>query len=298
MAYYDLNVQCFAKRKAEIIFDASNDPELLYVSHVRPVTNSHPRILHSHSHHVELLLICSGTSEFFIHGQKYPVKPGDLIIYNPGIVHDDLTGPDCDIGYYCVAVGGLRMPGLPENALIEESAGFLFEAGEHFETLHTLCELMFQSLSVGAPGAETFCRNVLHAFLVRALTVTRGIPETAEAIDDDDNILGNRIKEYIDEHYSEPLTLQSIGDALNASPYYISHVFKRVSGYSPIQYLLRRRLGEAQTLLISTSIPISEIAGMVGFDTQNYFNAQFTKNVGIPPKKYRENYVVRSGEKK
>ena len=35
-----------------------------------------------------------------------------------------------------------------------------------------------------------------------------------------------------------------------------------------------------------------EIAGMVGFDTQNYFNAQFTRHVGVPPKQYRENYVI------
>ena len=91
------------------------------------------------------------------------------------------------------------------------------------------------------------------------------------------------------------MTLQTIGDALNASPYYLSHVFKNMSGYSPIQYLLRRRLGEAQTLLISTDLTISDIAGLVGFETQSYFNSQFTKHVGIPPKKYRENYVIQTG---
>ena len=79
----------------------------------------------------------------------------------------------------------------------------------------------------------------------------------------------------------EPTTLEQMGKALNMSPYYLSHVFKEMSGYSPGQYLLRRRVGEAQTLLITTDYPITKIAEMVGYETQSYFNLQFTKNVGM-----------------
>ena len=106
------------------------------------------------------------------------------------------------------------------------------------------------------------------------------------------------IKEYIDEHYTEPMTLQSIANYLNFSPYYLSHVFKEMSGYSPIQYLIRRRIGEAQTLLITTDLPIIRIGEMVGYETQNYFNLQFTKCVGMPPKRFRQNFVVQDIEPK
>ena len=70
-----------------------------------------------------------------------------------------------------------------------------------------------------------------------------------------------------------------------------------MSGYSPVQYLLRRRIGEAQTLLITTDLPITRIAEMVGYDTQSYFNLQFTKNVGMPPNKFRQNYIVAEKDK-
>ncbi len=86
-----------------------------------------------------------------------------------------------------------------------------------------------------------------------------------------------------------------MGEALHISPYYLSHVFKQMSGYSPVQYLLRRRIGEAQTLLITTDLSITRIAEMVGYDTQSYFNLQFTKNVGMPPNKFRQNYIVSTG---
>ena len=52
---------------------------------------------------------------------------------------------------------------------------------------------------------------------------------------------------------------------------------------------------EAQNLLISTDFPMAKIAEQVGFETQNYFNLQFSKHVGMPPKKYRESFV---GKKK
>jgi len=109
---------------------------------------------------------------------------------------------------------------------------------------------------------------------------------------DESHILGLRIQEYIDQHYNEPLTLQSIGEALHISPYYLCHVFKETIGYSPVQYLLRRRIGEAQTLLLQTDLPISQISEMVGYETQSYFNLQFTKHIGVSPKKYRQNSLA------
>ncbi|MBR3866475.1 MAG: helix-turn-helix transcriptional regulator, partial [Butyricicoccus sp.] len=59
---------------------------------------------------------------------------------------------------------------------------------------------------------------------------------------------------------------------------------------------LRRRIGEAQTLLITTDYSITRISEMVGYDTQSYFNLQFTKHVGMPPNKYRKNYIVGSSK--
>ena len=55
-----------------------------------------------------------------------------------------------------------------------------------------------------------------------------------------------------------------------------------------MQYLTRRRIGEAQNLLLETDMPISHIAELVGYDTQNYFNLQFSKHVGMPPRKFRQ----------
>ena len=290
-----LNVQCFVEKKVKSIFEGENQPKLLYVSEIRPDASAHPRVMHAHEDSVELILICSGSSEYLIHDKKVIIKPGDLLVYNAGVVHDEVSGPDMEVGSYCIAVGGLHMPGLRENALIPDDAGYVFPTGKYFADLRCLFEMMFRTLSAGEPNAELFCSSLMHALLVSVLTVTAGPHAESEKPLEEPHILGRRIKEYIDKHYMEPITLQSMGEALHISPYYLSHVFKQMSGYSPVQYLLRRRIGEAQTLLITTDLSITRIAEMVGYDTQSYFNLQFTKNVGMPPNKFRQNYIVSTG---
>lgn len=293
---HSLNVQCFVKKDFQSIFVGENDPRLLYVSEIRPDASAHPRVMHAHEDFVEIILICSGSSEYLIHDKKHYIQPGDLLVYNAGVVHDEISGPDMEIGSYCVAIGGLHMPGLKPNMLLPDNAGYVFSSGKSFDDLRILFEMMFRNLSLGEPRAEAFCNSLMHALLVKVLTVTDGGEAIAEKPVEEPHILGRRIKEYIDRHYMEPITLQSMGEALHISPYYLSHVFKEMSGYSPVQYLLRRRIGEAQTLLITTDLSITRIAEMVGYDTQSYFNLQFTKNVGMPPNKYRQNYIVAQKE--
>ncbi|HJC13912.1 AraC family transcriptional regulator [Agathobaculum sp.] len=291
-----LNVQCFVKKDFQSVFVGENDPKLLYVSEIRPDASTHPRVMHAHEDFVEIILICSGSSEYLIHDKKYFIRPGDLLVYNAGVVHDEISGPDIEIGSYCVAIGGLHMPGLKPNMLIPADEGYVFPTRRSFGDLRILFEMMFRNLASGEPRAEAFCSSLMHALLVKVLAVTEGADAADEKPVEEPPILGRRIKEYIDRHYMEPITLQSMGEALHISPYYLSHVFKQMSGYSPVQYLLRRRIGEAQTLLITTDLPITRIAEMVGYDTQSYFNLQFTKNVGMPPNKFRQNYIVSQNE--
>ncbi len=288
-------IQCFVKKEYEPPFGLTRPPRLFSVSRTDAEASAHPRVMHAHADAVELILICSGSSEYLIHDKKVVIKAGDLLVYNAGVVHDEVSGPDMEVGSYCVGVGGLHMPGLRENALISDEKGYVFPTGRYFEDMKELFVMMFRNLAAGEPHAELFCTSLLHALLVSVITVTEGVGETRENPADEPHILGSRIKDYIDRHYMEPITLQSMGEALRISPYYLSHVFKQMSGYSPVQYLLRRRIGEAQTLLITTDLSITRIAEMVGYDTQSYFNLQFTKNVGMPPNKFRQNYIVSTG---
>ena len=103
-------------------------------------------------------------------------------------------------------------------------------------------------------------------------------------------MLTARIKQYIDTRYDETLTLETISEALHVNMYYMAHVFKDTTGYSLMQYITRRRLGEAQRLLITTDYSITQIGNMVGYGNPSHFNTVFTKYIGVAPGKFRHSY--------
>ena len=287
-----LQVQCFVKHDAENIFTGDNVPRLLYVSRQRLDASRHPRIMHAHQEYTEVVLITEGSSNYLIDDRQYAVRKGDLLVYNPGIVHDEVAGEGVEVETWCVAIGGLRMPGLPKNALLPADRGCVFRADVLFEEMNSLCNIMFQLLSGQYAGAATYCHGLMLSFLSMALAVSEHQDQSLIESEEEDSVLGNRVKRYIDAHFREPLTLQMIADALNVSTYYMAHVFKDMSGYAPMTYLQKRRVGEAQTLLIHTDQSISDIAYSLGYDAQSHFNQQFSKHVGMPPGEFRKHYVV------
>ena len=286
--------QCYVKREVRSLFTPETAPRLVYVTRTLPQDQRHPRILHAHQDLAEILLICGGRGRYLIGETFYEVRAGDLLLYNSGVVHDEFSSEEDAVSSYCVALAGLRLPGLRENALVADDAPALLRAGEEAEDLRLLMDMMYRYLLEDRPGCEALCRHLALALLGRILRITGDAPRRDRA-ETEPKALGRQVQAFIDRHFSEPLTLQDMGKALHVSPYYLSHVFKETSGYSPTQYLLRRRIGEAQNLLISTDLPMAKIAEQVGFETQNYFNLQFSKHVGMPPGKFRESFV---GKKK
>lgn len=92
---------------------------------------------------------------------------------------------------------------------------------------------------------------------------------------------------YVDEHYSEKITLNFIADSVGFSKYYISRLFKQHMGVTIIDYLIKVRLGKARELLGQSEYSIKQISFMVGYSDPNYFTWSFKKYLGISPIKYR-----------
>ncbi|MFX3646377.1 MAG: AraC family transcriptional regulator [Paenibacillus sp.] len=92
---------------------------------------------------------------------------------------------------------------------------------------------------------------------------------------------------YIQKHYREQVTLDSLAEQLNYSSRHLSMQFKRKTGYSPIDYLIQTRIAKARTLLVRSDATLSEIAAEVGYLDVYYFSRIFKKHVGISPIQYQ-----------
>lgn len=267
-------------------------PRLACIS--KSVPESPPWSMHSHDDLCELVLIWEGEATYFIGGQEYRVRRGDLLVYNSGVVHDERCGVSAPVSSYCCSMSGLKLRGLRENAFLPEDACPVFPAGAHLEALRDTMSLMFDALSSGVDGCEPYCNHLLLGVLSRVWALRHNSQPARRSASQ--SLLGGRIKAYIDLHYTEEISLQSLAADLRISPYYLSHVFKDMTGYAPGQYITRRRIGLAQNLLISTGLQISDIASRVGYPSPSHFHDRFTKNVGMSPRAYRKAYIVEPQE--
>ncbi len=284
-------IECFAEQKFSSCFQ-DRVPKLrsawkIDASNSQPINWS----LHSHKDVIEIFLVREGAGVYIIDEKRYPIQKGDLVIVNSGTLHDETAACSQQMNRYGVSFSDVQLNGFRPNALIHDRLCPIIPTNEYFEQIETLIEQIYIQLTA---GGQTFAEAT--QYLGRALLVViYQIVQKANAKQDEPRktnaeMLTARIKQYIDTRYDETLTLETISEALHVNMYYMAHVFKDTTGYSLMQYITRRRLGEAQRLLITTDYSITQIGNMVGYGNPSHFNTVFTKYIGVAPGKFRHSY--------
>jgi len=92
-----------------------------------------------------------------------------------------------------------------------------------------------------------------------------------------------RVLEYVDEHFDQQLTLESLANVARLSVHHFARAFRQSTGEPPHQYLLRRRIERATKMLKESELPLSEIALAVGFSDHSHFARHFRRLVGMSP---------------
>ncbi len=100
-----------------------------------------------------------------------------------------------------------------------------------------------------------------------------------------------QIKRYVDEHFSDPLTLSDMAKQYYVNAAYLSRAFKKETGTNFNDYVRKLRMEKAIMLLRSTDMKIYEIAQLAGYDNVNYFMKKFQDDYGVTPGAFREGKV-------
>ena len=269
-------------------YASGQTPELLYATRQTVASSTVTRAVHRHERFTEMLYVYQGAGQYIAGGYSYPIRTGDILLYNQGDLHEVTSSLHHEIGTFCFGISGLHLRGLPEGHFTRADTGFVRPAVDEIDHIQSLCEMIYEHAERRTGYSDEIVSHLLPALVLLAAS----LPPDARAADQPHNlVLANRIRQYISTHFTEQLTLEDIGEALSMSPYHLAHIFKDMTGMSPIHYMIRCRIGEAQNLLISTDYSATQIAAIVGYTNVNHFNAIFAKLVGLPPIRYRRSYL-------
>jgi AraC-like DNA-binding protein len=96
-----------------------------------------------------------------------------------------------------------------------------------------------------------------------------------------------RVRDYVEAHLSDPLTLTDIAEVACLSHYHLSRSFKLATGIGLHRYVMLRRIERAKYLVTKSNLRLADIAGAVGFDSQASFTTRFRQELGVTPGRLR-----------
>ena len=125
--------------------------------------------------------------------------------------------------------------------------------------------------------------------------VTKGIyldeiAEEKEKMDGASSPLARRMAEYVLSHYTEDLSLKTLGVYFKGNPAYLGQIFRRDTGKSFSEYLKDIRIAKAKELLKGGKYSAYEISSSVGFSNVTYFTSVFKKETGLSPAEYKKTF--------
>ncbi|MDD3202297.1 MAG: helix-turn-helix domain-containing protein, partial [Pygmaiobacter massiliensis] len=97
-------------------------------------------------------------------------------------------------------------------------------------------------------------------------------------------------KQYIQEYFAQPLTLEEVSGIAGFNPSYFSSLFKKECGQNFTEYLAEVRIAKAKELLRESKLSVAEICEAVGYLDLKYFTKTFKKSTGIKPGEFRKLY--------
>jgi len=97
-----------------------------------------------------------------------------------------------------------------------------------------------------------------------------------------------RLRDYIDAHLSQPLTLGDLAEVACLSEYHLARMFRTSFGLPPAAWIAQQRIERARLLLRTTALPLAQVAARCGYANASHFSHRFREAAGVAPMLFRQ----------
>ena len=147
-------------------------------------------------------------------------------------------------------------------------------------------EYLFQSILAKNSDTTITAKIEQKADILKLLSYYLRLSNHSDKTFHSDNRIAYVIS-YIEENLEKKLTLNELSKMLNFHPGYFVRFFKESIGFTPLEFIQKKRIDHAQKLLLDEDLSVQEISTRVGFSDSHYFSRYFKKTTGFSPTEYR-----------
>lgn len=238
--------------------------------------------------HFILYVIVSGVFYLQVDGDRKVFLPGDVFIMQPNAHH---------IGYQPAAVTfywvhfywkDFKILDLPHS--VDTESNLLFPCQFHVSQMENFLiltnQLIHSSKTAAGSRYNDFLATAVLLELQSHLTILSSSP-----IEQPNRRFGE-VLAYIEGNYRDSLQVSEVAEQFGYNEKYLSHLFRKYTGTTTIEFIQNTRLKMAEALLLNTSDTISLVSQKSGFKNEYYFMRLFKQKYGITPSQYRNTYCM------
>ena len=248
--------------------------------------------VHDHPYY-EMMYVISGQVDFFIAGHVFPIGGGTLVTFPPGARHGVLVRTSAPYERYTMHFDPralsmerrrLLLHAIPKDLLgfaSEEQSGAAVWRGMENSGMMQVLEAI-ETLRDADPSTQEavlpiYLEALLATLIPRTAQPQAGSSASRRALSQQEEIVS-----WVDQHYTEPITLDSLAEHFYLSKGYLSTQFRQATGKSVKDYVRARRVAHVQ-MLLSTGLPPAQAAARVGFADYTTFYRAYVRTVGHAP---------------
>lgn len=280
-------------------------PELAdfgWIKFHQSLTGGHPP--NRHPDVIEIHYLARGHLHWFVEKEQYEFDSGMVLITLPNELHgdvDDAVQP-CELYKFQIHIPPKgKLPGLTVNGTQKLRQAYKSITCRVFKVTHDVGELFRRFLEEHrnrcAIHAQDVSRALLHALLFKILRAHNLQQESKKA----ESVMTWRVLrsiEWLEQHvFQSNARIAQMAAKLGLSSSGLRARFKTETGYTPREYLVRRRMEEAARLLAATNDSITTVAYKLVFSSSQHFSKVFRQQIGISPTNYRRRHRLPKGNK-
>ncbi|MEJ3652513.1 helix-turn-helix domain-containing protein [Actinomycetes bacterium KLBMP 9759] len=248
------------------------------------------RSAHQHDD-LEINFVAGGGSMVYLFGgEPVEVGPGDLAVFWAALPHQLVASSVTNVFWVEVPFGTFLGWGLPEAATGRLLSGPPLISTQHDPADGPAFDRWVADVDSGSPERARIAMLEIEAKVRRLFLSVPADPVPLYAGADATLRQAASMAKHIAEGFREPLTVADVARAARLHPNYAMTQFRKVTGMTLGDHLLRCRLAEARRLLVTTGLPVSRVAADSGFGSVSRFYSAFTSECGVPPAAFRREY--------